>query len=154
MPRAILGVILGVRSCSLTHDPAARKQIDLPCIRAFYFIYFTYVRALSARHFHTQTWEEVEIAMARKPTVEEVGGERYEYFPIGKFVVEAKGVCGGRATFKYSRIEIAGVVARLHAGEDIDAIVEDYHGRISREAILEAAEILGPTGKMPKRTAA
>lgn len=87
--------------------------------------------------------------MPRKLTIEEVGGVRYEYFPLGKFVVKAKGVCGGRATFKYTRIGIAGVVAKLHAGEEIDAIVADYHGRISREAILEAVEILESTGKMP-----
>jgi uncharacterized protein (DUF433 family) len=92
--------------------------------------------------------------MARKPTIEEIGGVRYEYFPVGKFVVKAKGVCGGRPTFKYTRIEVDGVVARVHAGEDVDAIVADYHGRISREAILEAVEILGSTGKIPKRTAA
>ena len=40
---------------------------------------------------------------------EMVGGEWYEYRPLGKFVVSAPGVCRGRPTFKYTRIEVAGV---------------------------------------------
>jgi uncharacterized protein (DUF433 family) len=92
--------------------------------------------------------------MSRKPTIENVGGVPYEYFPLGEFVVKAKGVCGGRPTFKYTRIEIAGILTRLRAGEKIDAIVKDYHGRISREAILEADSISKRAGKAPKRTAA
>jgi uncharacterized protein (DUF433 family) len=90
----------------------------------------------------------------RKLTIEEVGGVRYEYFPLGEFVVKAKGVCGGRPTFKHTRIEISGILARLRAGEEIDSIVKDYHGRISQEAILEAVHISSPTGKALKRTAA
>ncbi|HTY24899.1 MAG TPA: DUF433 domain-containing protein [Desulfomonilaceae bacterium] len=92
--------------------------------------------------------------MPRKPTIEEVGGVRYEYVPLGDFVVKAKGVCGGRPTFKYTRIEIAGILARLKAGEEIDSIVKDYHGRVTREAILEAVHVSKPTGKSLKRTAA
>lgn len=30
-----------------------------------------------------------------------VGGEPYEYYPLGEYVVRAPGVCGGRPTFKY-----------------------------------------------------
>ncbi len=48
---------------------------------------------------------------------EMVGGEPYQYFPLGEFVVRAPGVCGGRPTFKYTRIEIAGTLERLAAGE-------------------------------------
>jgi len=92
--------------------------------------------------------------MPRKPIVEDVGGVPYEYVPLGEFVVKAKGVCGGRPPFKYTRIRVDGILARLKAGEDIDAIVEDYHGRISREAILEAAHISRPARKEPKRTTA
>jgi uncharacterized protein (DUF433 family) len=55
-------------------------------------------------------------------------------------VVKAEGVCGGRATFKYTRIEVAGILARVKA-EGIDAIVKDFDGRISRDAILGAGRI-------------
>ena len=95
-----------------------------------------------------------EGTMPAKSITENVGGVLYEYVPMGKYVVKAKGVCGGRPTFKYTRIGIAGILARLEAGEDIDTIVEDYHGRISREAILEATNIRKSPRKVPKRTAA
>jgi hypothetical protein len=42
---------------------------------------------------------------------EVVGGELYQYYPLGKHVVRALGVSGGRPTFKYTRIEIT---ARSH----------------------------------------
>jgi uncharacterized protein (DUF433 family) len=70
---------------------------------------------------------------------EMVGGEWYEYFPLGKFVVSAPGACRGRPTFKYTRIEVAGVLERLAAGHDIEALIRDSRGRLSREAIAEAA---------------
>lgn len=70
---------------------------------------------------------------------ETVGGEVYQYYPLGEHVVRAVGVCGGRPTFKYTRIEITGTIERLAAGEHVEDIVQGYQGRVSREAILEAA---------------
>jgi uncharacterized protein (DUF433 family) len=67
--------------------------------------------------------------------------EPYEFYPIGKYVVSAVGVCGGRPTFKYTRIEVTGALDRIDAGEDIDAAVEGYRGLVSREAILEAMKL-------------
>ena len=69
---------------------------------------------------------------------EMVGGEAYHYYPLGKHVVRAVGVCGGRPTFKYTRIEITGTLERLAAGERIEDIVKGYRGRVPHEAILEA----------------
>jgi uncharacterized protein (DUF433 family) len=69
---------------------------------------------------------------------EMVGGEPYQYYPLGDYVVRAIGVCGGRPTFKYTRIEITGTLDRLAAGENLDDIVKGYRGRVSREAIIEA----------------
>jgi uncharacterized protein (DUF433 family) len=73
---------------------------------------------------------------------EMVGGEPYLYYPLGDYIVRAMGVCGGRPTFKYTRIEITGTIERLAAGESLDAIVEGYGGRVSREAILEAVRVV------------
>lgn len=73
---------------------------------------------------------------------EMVGGEPYRYHPLGDSVVRAVGVCGGRPTFKYTRIEITGTLERLAVGENLDAIVEGYRGRVSREAILEAMHLV------------
>jgi uncharacterized protein (DUF433 family) len=81
--------------------------------------------------------------MAQRKLVSEiVGGELYEYFPLGEYVVRAVGVCGGRPTFKYTRIEITGTLERLAAGESIDEIVSGYRGRVPREAILEAVGLV------------
>ncbi len=52
------------------------------------------------------------------------------------------GVCGGRPTFKYTRIEIAGTLERLAAGESIEHIVQGYGGRVSAEAIAEAIHLV------------
>ena len=73
---------------------------------------------------------------------ETVGGELYQYYPLGEHVVRAVGVCGGRPTFKYTRIEITGTLERLAAGESIDQIVQGYRGRVSRAAIMEAVNIV------------
>ena len=72
-----------------------------------------------------------------KLITEMVGGEVYQYYPLGEHVVRAVGVCGGRPTFKYTRIEITGMLERLAAGESIDEIVRGYRGRVSREAVVE-----------------
>jgi uncharacterized protein (DUF433 family) len=76
-----------------------------------------------------------------KMVSEMVGGEPYDYYPPGQYIVAAKGVCGGRPTFKYTRIEIAGTLTRVAAGESIDHIVEGYRGRVPRQAIEEAIAI-------------
>ncbi len=73
---------------------------------------------------------------------ETVNGETYQYYPLGNHVVRAPGVCGGRPTFKYTRIEITGTLERLAAGETIDEIVAGYRGRVSKEAIVEAISLI------------
>jgi uncharacterized protein (DUF433 family) len=73
---------------------------------------------------------------------EAVDGELYRYYPLGKYVVRAVGICGGRPTFKYTRIEITGTLDRLAAGESLDTIVAGYRGRVSREAVIEAVQIV------------
>ena len=72
---------------------------------------------------------------------EMVEGEWYEYISLGKFVVSAPAVCRGRPTFKYTRIEVAGVLERLAAGHNTEALITDSRGRLSREAIAEAATL-------------
>jgi len=73
---------------------------------------------------------------------ETIGGELYQYYPLGSHVVRAPGVCGGRPTFKYTRIEITGTLERLAAGESLDEIVAGYQERVSREAIVEAVHLM------------
>lgn len=71
-----------------------------------------------------------------------VGGEPYEYYPLGQYIVRASGVCGGRPTFKYTRIEIERALNRLAAGENIEELLLAYRGRVSKEALLEAIELV------------
>lgn len=73
---------------------------------------------------------------------ETIGGEVYQYYPLGHHVVRALGGCGGRPTFKHTRIEIIGTFGRLAAGETIEAIVAGYQGKVSIEAIEEATKIV------------
>ncbi|MBU0567560.1 DUF433 domain-containing protein [bacterium] len=77
-----------------------------------------------------------------KLITEMVGEEPYQYYPLSNHIVRAIGVCGGRPTFKYTRIEITGTLERLAAGEGIDNIVEGYGGRVSHEAIIEAIRLV------------
>ena len=73
---------------------------------------------------------------------ESAGDDVYEYYPLGRYVVRAVGVCGGRPTFKHTRIEIAGTLDRLAHGESVEELVEGYEGRVPREAIVEAIELV------------
>jgi len=73
---------------------------------------------------------------------EMVSDERYQYYPLSENVVRAIGVCDGRPTFKYTRIEITGTLERLAAGETIDNIVAGYRGRVTHEAIFEAVRLI------------
>ena len=77
-----------------------------------------------------------------KLITEIVGEQPYQYYPLGNHVVRAIGICGGRPTFKYTRIEITGTLDRLAAGESLDDIVKGYRGRVSREAIIEAIRLI------------
>ena len=79
--------------------------------------------------------------MKRQLVRELVGGEWYEYLPLGEFVVSAPAVCRGRPTFKYTRIEVAGVLERIATGHAIEALITDSRGRLCREAIAEAAAL-------------
>lgn len=69
------------------------------------------------------------------------GGSAYEYIPLGKYVVSAPSVCRGRPTFKYTRIEVAGVLERLAAGHSVRDLIAGYKGRVSHEAIQEAVTL-------------
>jgi uncharacterized protein (DUF433 family) len=78
---------------------------------------------------------------AKKLVREVVGGEPYEYYPLGDYIVAAPGVCGGRPTFKHTRIEVEVVLDLLAAGESIERLIENFQGRIPREALEETLRL-------------
>ena len=69
----------------------------------------------------------------------------YEYSPIGQYIVyivAAPGVCGGRPTFKYTRLEVAVVLDLLAAGQTTEHIVREYaQSKLTPEAIAEAIRL-------------
>jgi uncharacterized protein (DUF433 family) len=72
-------------------------------------------------------------------TSEIYGGEVYEYYPLGKYIVAAPGVCGGRPTFKYTRLEVSMILAQLSIGRTVDELVLDYRRpELTHEAVYEA----------------
>jgi uncharacterized protein (DUF433 family) len=94
------------------------------------------VMALARWHYMQQTEYKAQLV------TEVVGGESYRYYPLGEYIVRAPGVCGGRPTFKYTRIEVSGVLDRLASSESIDELVHAYRGRISQAAIVEAIHLV------------
>lgn len=70
---------------------------------------------------------------------EKVGAEWYDYVPLGKHIVAAPGVCGGRPTFKYTRLEVVVILDLLAAGHTVQELLQEYsHSKLSAEAISEA----------------
>lgn len=73
---------------------------------------------------------------------EEYGGEMYEYYPLGEYVVVAPGVCGGRPTFKYTRLEVSMVMAMLERGDSPETIIKEYElSHLTHDAISEAIRL-------------
>src|SRR5207249_2462684 len=72
----------------------------------------------------------------RELVCEIVGGEPYEYYPLGEHIVAAPGVCGGRPTFKYTRIDVRHAMSLLSAGWTAEAVAQSY--KIPVAAIHEA----------------
>jgi uncharacterized protein (DUF433 family) len=70
------------------------------------------------------------------------GGEVYEFYPLGKYIVAAPGVCGGRPTFKYTRLEASMILAQLSTGRSIDDLVRAYaESGLTPEAVREALQL-------------
>ncbi len=69
-------------------------------------------------------------------------GTLYEYYPMGQHIVAAPGVCGGRPTFKYSRLEVATVLDLHAAGWTAGRLVQEYaQSRLSSQAVAEALQL-------------
>jgi uncharacterized protein (DUF433 family) len=73
----------------------------------------------------------------RKVVERTADGELYEYYPLGTHVVIAPGVCGGRPTFKGTRVEVRVILDWLRAGQSVPQILENFP-RLSQPAIEES----------------
>ncbi len=70
------------------------------------------------------------------------GGEPYEYYPLGRYIVAAPGVCGGRPTFKYTRIRVEFVLDLIAAGWSLDEITYKFRtSHLAAAAVREAISL-------------
>jgi len=78
----------------------------------------------------------------KKLVREIVGSEPYEYYPVGRHIVVAPGVCGGRPTFKYTRIDVRHALRLVAAGRAIEQVAKGYEIPVAavREALTLAAK--------------
>ncbi len=72
---------------------------------------------------------------------EVIGGDSYDFYPLGEHVVSCPEVCRGRPTFKYTRIEASAAIQLLAAGHSVADIARRFS--IPREAVEEAAQLAG-----------
>ena len=91
---------------------------------------------------------------AKKLVREMVRGKPYEYYPLGKYVVAAPGICGGRPTFKHTRIEVQVVLDLIASGEPLDQLLENFHGRLPRKAVEESLRLAAALLKREAETVA
>src|ERR1051326_5127781 len=68
---------------------------------------------------------------------EKRGNCSYEYYPLGRYVVIAPGICGGRPTFKGTRVEVEVLLDCLRKGRNIEEILESYPS-VSRVALQKS----------------
>jgi uncharacterized protein (DUF433 family) len=66
----------------------------------------------------------------------------YEYYPVGRYVVIAPGVCGGRLTFRGTRVEVRTILDWLGTGRTVREILKGYPS-LSEAAIGEAIKLAG-----------
>ena len=67
------------------------------------------------------------------------GGRNYVYLPLGKHVVAAPGICGGRPTIKYHRLDARYVIGYLRLGKTREWIAENY--KIPLAAVDETVDL-------------
>lgn len=58
--------------------------------------------------------------------------------PVGRYIVTDKRVCHGQPTFRGTRVLVADVLDQVASGIAWDAIVEEWRGKVSHDAIAEA----------------
>ncbi|HHT9125371.1 MAG TPA: DUF433 domain-containing protein [Candidatus Brocadiia bacterium] len=60
---------------------------------------------------------------------------------LGRYIVADPGICHGKPTFRGTRILVADVLEQVASGMSWEAIVEEWRGALTKEAIAEAVRI-------------
>ncbi|MFY9821821.1 MAG: DUF433 domain-containing protein [Thermoanaerobaculia bacterium] len=59
----------------------------------------------------------------------------------GRYIVTDPRICHGKPTFRGTRILVSDVLEQLADGIAWEAVIREWHGSISREAIAEAVQL-------------
>lgn len=60
---------------------------------------------------------------------------------LGRYVIVDPSVCHGRPTFRGTRILVTDVLDQVASGMAWEAIIEEWRGALTREAIAEAVRL-------------
>ncbi len=60
---------------------------------------------------------------------------------IGRYIVSNPKICHGKPTFRGTRIMVAQVLEQVASGMVWEAIIEEWRGSITKEAIAEAVNL-------------
>jgi uncharacterized protein (DUF433 family) len=60
---------------------------------------------------------------------------------LGRYIVAAPEICHGKPTFVGTRIMVSQVLKQVSKGLSWDAIMAEWRGAVTREAIAEAVEL-------------
>jgi uncharacterized protein (DUF433 family) len=60
---------------------------------------------------------------------------------LGRYIVADPRICHGKPTFRGTRIFIADVLEQVASGMAWEAIIEEWNGNITKEAIAEAVRV-------------
>ena len=68
---------------------------------------------------------------------ETLHGEPCEYYTLGKYMVAAPSVCGGRPTIRYHRLDARHIIGFIQRGDSPEQIARNYHIPVAavREAV-------------------
>ena len=60
---------------------------------------------------------------------------------MGRHIVADARICHGKPTFRGTRVLVADVLDQVAAGMAWETIIDEWNGRISKEAIREAVQL-------------
>ena len=60
---------------------------------------------------------------------------------IGRYIVANPKVCHGQPVFRGTRIFVRDILDQVASGMAWEAIIEEWHGHISKDAIAEAVQL-------------
>jgi uncharacterized protein (DUF433 family) len=60
---------------------------------------------------------------------------------LGRYIVSDPAICHGKPTFRGTRILVADVLEQVASGMAWEAIIEEWRGALTKEAIAEAVRL-------------